>query len=100
MIVNSSIQFSCTGTGDTILFLVNGTSINSLASEGFKQTPNQDILDESMIRRNMTLTSATDNLNNTEIVCFIESFQPNEANQSDETVIRVQDIKYTRRDHI
>ena len=95
VIVNSPVQFSCTGTGDSILFLVNNMTINNFASEGFKQTQEQDMLDGGVIRRNMTLTSATTDLNNTEIQCLIEDTQLSEFNQSDKAIIRVQGIEYT-----
>ena len=91
VIVDSSVQFSCTGTGDAILFLANGTSVNNLAAEGFMQTPNV-VLDESnkLIRRNLTLMSARADLNNTMIKCFIEDLTLSEHNISDATIIQIQ----------
>lgn len=92
VIVNSSLQFSCTGVGDIIFFFADSTSVTSLAADGFQQTPHQDTLDESskLIRRNLTLTSARAHLNNTMIQCYIEDSALVESNQSDIATIRIQ----------
>lgn len=69
--VNSSVQFSCTGVGDDIQYHINGTSANSF-NKGFKQDINIEHLVGDMIRKNLTLISATADLNNTLIQCRVE----------------------------
>lgn len=83
------MHLSCTGVGDTILFLVNDTSIKNLEAEGFAQTAKQDMLDESskLIRRNLTLTSAK---GDPVILCLIEDLTLMESNQSDVLIIQIQ----------
>ena len=88
VIVNSSVQFSCTGVGDRILFLVNSSSVNDWADEGFMQTSPDE--SKNLIRRNLTLTSARADLNNTMIQCFIEDTSLMESNISDVAVIQIQ----------
>ena len=68
MIVNSSVEFSCTGVGDDILYLINYKSVNSY--EEFQQSDR--IIMGNSITRNLTLTSATADLNNTFIQCRVE----------------------------
>ena len=75
VIVNSPVQFSCAGVGIGIVYIINATfaTDENLVNKGFTQQAGIDILDNNLIRRNLSLTSAKISLNNTEIMCRVES---------------------------
>ena len=89
VIVDSSVHFSCTGIGDSILYFVNDTTVSKYVAEGFLQTPDQDHLDGDVIRRNLTLTSAKIGFNNTKIHCRIEDLMSGDS-LSNYTIIQIQ----------
>ena len=69
------MHYSCTGIGSDVLYLINGSVANNFVEKGFIQQNGQDILSMSddLKRRNLTLTSATTNLNNTNVQCCIST---------------------------
>ena len=86
VIANSSVQYSCTGVGDDILYLINDTQAVDLCFKGFITQMNQVMLNNDLIQRNLTLPSATIDLNNTNVTCRIDfipgSFDPAYSNVS------------------
>ena len=65
------MEFSCTAVNaDLIFFIINGTSASNLAFtlKGFTLKL-EEAIGMNKIRRNLTLTSATVDINNTEIYC-------------------------------
>lgn len=69
--IYSSVEFSCSAVNsDLIYFTINGTSASNLlfTLKGFNLKA-EEIVGANKIRRNLTLTSATVDINNTEIYC-------------------------------
>ena len=76
VIVNSSVQYSCTGIGSNIYYRINGSVASNFIDQGFITQVGQDTLSDNLKRRNLTLTSATIDLNNTNVQCRIAVIYP------------------------
>ena len=64
------MHFSCIGTGTNILYLINDLPAFNFIMKGFKES-NKEMVG-SLIRKNLTIMSATLDLNNTNIQCRTE----------------------------
>ena len=86
---NSPVNFTCIAVADTIIFYVNGTvaSNNKIIAKGFMQSQIKLIMDH--LTRSLLLTSATADLNNTEIYCRAVHITGNSSN-SDSAVLKIQ----------
>ena len=76
VVADSPVQYSCTGVGHDILYLVNGSTASNFVSEGFISQVGHDTLNNNIIRRNLTLISATIDLNNTKVQCRLAVIDP------------------------
>ena len=94
VIANSSVQYSCTGVGDDILYLINDTQASDYLCKGFITGIHQDTLNNGVIRRNLTLSSATIDLNNTNVMCRIISIHvlPFNVAYSNVSTLKIQGI--------
>ena len=93
VIVGSPVEYSCTGVGDDILYFVNNSVASNFVSSGFYEQIGQDSLGNGLKRRNLTLESATIDLNNTKVVCRVTVLDiPNPPTHvfSNASILRIQ----------
>ena len=83
--------FSCTAIADSLLFYVNGTSAShsSVTMLGFTLLNSESVVSDEL-KRNLTLSKATANLNNTEIFCRAKG--NGDSNDSDIALLLIQGI--------
>ena len=72
------------------MYLVNGTVASNFTDKGFITQNNLDILSSGWKRRNLTLTSATIDLNNTNVRCRVSVLIPYKAVYSNTSILRLQ----------